>query len=84
MLGSWSGALPETIQDGKTGFLSKKNDSEGLAEQILQLLENDDLRKTMGQAARQRALTHYTWEGIADKLYHHYQALLGPKIKLQQ
>ena len=84
VLGSWSGALPETIQDGKTGFLSKKNDSEGLAEQILQLLENDDLRKTMGQAARQRALTHYTWEGIADKLYHHYQALLGPKIKLQQ
>ena len=75
MLGSRSGALPETIQDGKTGFLSDKNDAKSLADQIVLLLENDALRSATGQAARQRALTHYTWEGIADKLYHHYQAL---------
>jgi len=84
VLGSRSGALPETIQDGKTGFLSDKNDAKRLADQILLLLENDSLRKATGHAARQRAFTHYTWEGIADKLYHHYQALLGPKIKLQR
>jgi glycosyltransferase involved in cell wall biosynthesis len=82
VLGSRSGALPETIQDGKTGFLSDKNDAKSLADQIVLLLENDALRSATGQAARQRALTHYTWEGIADKLYHHYQALASARAPI--
>ncbi|NET35113.1 MAG: tetratricopeptide repeat protein [Cyanothece sp. SIO1E1] len=70
-----SGAIVETVEHGKTGFLVAKNDAPALAAAILQLLEQDDLRVSMGQAARHRALTHFTWEQAADTTLQLYQAL---------
>jgi glycosyltransferase involved in cell wall biosynthesis len=75
VLGSRAGALPETIREGQTGLLSNKNDSKELARQILRLLKDDDLRATMGQAARERALQCYTWDRIACQLKGRYEAL---------
>lgn len=39
----------EVIEDGKTGFIVPKNDYEQLAEKILELINNEELRKKMGQ-----------------------------------
>lgn len=61
-----SGAVGETVQDGKTGLLVEKNEASALATAILKLLENDELRESMGRAARQRALYYFTWERSAD------------------
>ena len=61
-----SGAVVETIQDGKTGWLVEKNDASALATAMLKLLENDELRESIGKAARQRALSYFTWERSAD------------------
>lgn len=41
----------EIIKDGVTGFLVKENDIQGLADRLLQLMQDDELRKTMGKAA---------------------------------
>ena len=61
-----SGALVETVQDGKTGLLVDKNDASTLATAILKLLENDELRESMSRAARQRALEYFTWDRTAN------------------
>ncbi len=63
-----SGAVVETIQHGKTGFLVEKNDAPSLASAILKLLENDDLRESMGRAARKRAIECFTWDKSAETL----------------
>ncbi len=42
----------DIISDGMNGFLVKTGDTEGLSEKILTLIESDDLRQTMGKAAR--------------------------------
>lgn len=52
----------EVIKDGNTGFIVPKNDYEQLAEKILELINNEELRKKMGQNGRERALELYDWE----------------------
>ena len=42
------------------------------AEQVIRLLDNDDLRKTLAQTARTRVETNYSWEAIGDRLEHVY------------
>ncbi len=69
------GALPETIVDGETGLLVERDRADDLAEAILSLLGDDRRREAMGRAARQRALTHFTWEQTAEKMLDLYQEL---------
>jgi glycosyltransferase involved in cell wall biosynthesis len=74
---SRSGAVVETVRDQSTGFLVEKNDAKGLAEALLKLLVDDDLREAMGRAARKRALEHFTWDRVAEKMHNRYRALCG-------
>jgi glycosyltransferase involved in cell wall biosynthesis len=77
VVGSRSGALPETVAEGETGFLVEKKDPRALAQQILRLLKDDDLREKMGRAARKRALSIFTWERAASLLEEQYRRLLS-------
>jgi glycosyltransferase involved in cell wall biosynthesis len=70
-----SGAIPETVKDKETGFLVSKNDPRALAEGILTLLHDDDLRGKMGRAARDRVHRNFTWERVAEKMYKCYSDL---------
>jgi glycosyltransferase involved in cell wall biosynthesis len=75
VVASRSGGLVETIADGHTGLLVAKNDAGALAEGILDLLQNDSLRTSMGRAARQRALTRFSWDRVAARLSNLYRDL---------
>lgn len=52
-------ALPEMVEDGKTGFVVEPGDSDDLAEKLKILIEDAGLRKKMGEAARQRFLEKF-------------------------
>lgn len=52
------GGPQEIIIPGETGIVCKGLDSSSLAEAILKLLRDDELRKTMGEKARLRGLEH--------------------------
>jgi len=54
--------LNEVVVHGETGYLVPLGDHEALAERILELLENPDLARRMGEAGRQRVLEHFTIE----------------------
>jgi glycosyltransferase involved in cell wall biosynthesis len=51
--------IPELIRDGVDGLLVAPSDVEGLAEAILRLVRDPDLRLRLGKAARQRILECY-------------------------
>ena len=72
---SRSGTLVETVIDGKTGILVEKNSATELAQALLLLLNDDDLREAMGRAGRQRALRHFTWDKIAEEMHARYLTL---------
>jgi glycosyltransferase involved in cell wall biosynthesis len=76
VVASRSGAVVETMVDRQTGLLVAKNDALGLAFGLLTLLQNDGLRQTLGKVARQRALSCFTWDLAAEKVYSLYRNLM--------
>ena len=77
VVASRSGAIPEIVKDKKTGFLVNKNDPDALAERILTLLRDDNLREDMGRAGRSWVRENFIWEKSARSMYRYYVDLCG-------
>lgn len=54
------GAIADIIDDGKTGFIVEKKNPQDLADKIEILLNDDTLRKQMGEAGRKKYRQEYT------------------------
>lgn len=66
------GGIPEVVQDNKTGFLVKPNDSNALADKIEQLIESKDMRDNMGIQGRRFVEEKYCWQKNVDDMYNLY------------
>lgn len=73
------GGCKELIMDGETGFIVPENDPKALAERIIELLGNKDLRQQMGQKGRVRIEAHFTSQEMARKTEKLYVELLENK-----
>lgn len=73
VIASRVGGIPSLITEGKTGFLVPSGDAQNLAEKIVMLLENDDLRKDLGKEGRKQAFRRFKIEIIARELHRVYQ-----------
>ncbi len=73
------GGTPEAVVDGVTGLLVCPSDPAALAEAILHLLDNPDLRQQMGQAGRKRVLQHFSVERMVEQTQNLYDQLLVAK-----
>jgi glycosyltransferase involved in cell wall biosynthesis len=62
------GAIAETVVDGESGFVLSDPDPEALAERLLLLLEDDELRERMSRAAAQRHRDHFTQARADERL----------------
>jgi glycosyltransferase involved in cell wall biosynthesis len=62
-------AMEEIIQPGVTGELAPPEDVGALAGALTSLLVDRTLRVRMGQAARTRAETQFTWEQVVERLF---------------
>lgn len=72
-----AGALPEVMgNDGETGILVPPADSDTLAAAIKRLLDDEQLRKRMGEAGRKRVQENFNWERAAKKTVEVYEELL--------
>ncbi|HME18507.1 MAG TPA: glycosyltransferase family 4 protein, partial [Nitrososphaerales archaeon] len=60
-VGTRSGGIPEAVVDGETGLLVEQDDVSGLAQKIVTLLSDKALSQKLGQRARERVLSDYTW-----------------------
>lgn len=61
------------VRDGIEGFVVPPRDEDAIADRILRLYEDPDLRREMGRAARQRALETLTWEHYGANLLKVYE-----------
>jgi len=68
------GGIPEVVQHGETGYLVPPRDAPSLAEAIVKLLKDHDLREKMGQKALEKAENELSWSNIARKTLQVYQA----------
>jgi glycosyltransferase involved in cell wall biosynthesis len=54
------GGIPEIVEDSVTGFLVPPRDSDGLAQKIIYLLENQMVRERLGKLGRKRVVELFT------------------------
>jgi glycosyltransferase involved in cell wall biosynthesis len=67
------GALPEVAgTSGETAMLCNPADPDALAQSILSMLNNDELRHRIGAAGRMRVLDRFTWRRCAEGTLEHY------------
>jgi glycosyltransferase involved in cell wall biosynthesis len=71
------GAVPEAVTDGVEGFLIEPGDVEALADRMLRLAANPDLRRRMGEAARRRAEAEFGIDLMVERIMAVYQEVLG-------
>jgi glycosyltransferase involved in cell wall biosynthesis len=75
VVGTNLGAIPEWLEDGKTGFLVEPGDPEDIADKIIKLLADPKLNKMMGKRARERA-EQFTLEEYGVNLEELYEKIL--------
>ncbi|MGM7667304.1 glycogen synthase [Microbacterium sp. A93] len=85
------GGIPEVVQEGTTGrlvALDQAGDGTGtpldpdrfvsdFAAALTGVLEDPDLARRMGEAGRQRAIEHFSWDSIADQTLEVYRSALS-------
>jgi glycosyltransferase involved in cell wall biosynthesis len=71
------GALKEVVEDGVTGFVVPPEDSKALAEAIIKILKNEELRRQMGKNAYKKLKTELSWSNITEKIIKVYKLVLG-------
>lgn len=74
VIASIIGGTPEMIQAGVNGILVEQGDVAGLAQAMLKIGADCDLRISLAKAARQTALTQFSAEYFATQLH---RAILG-------
>jgi len=72
-------AIPEVVIDQQTGLLFEPSNEEDLAEKIKYLLNNEKIRKKLGEQARKISMSRFTWESSAKKLLEIYKRVLEHK-----
>jgi phosphatidylinositol alpha-1,6-mannosyltransferase len=67
-IGSTHDAARETIEDGVSGFLVPQDDRQLLADRIVRLLSDDDLRRRMGRHGSRRARESFGYPAFRARL----------------
>lgn len=74
------GGIPKIISDRETGLLFDSRDYKKLAENILDLKNDEDLRISLGENLYTRIINNFTHIKMADKHVDIYKKILGKKI----
>jgi phosphatidylinositol alpha-1,6-mannosyltransferase len=80
-IGSTHDAAGEIIDDGVTGFLVDQTDTEGLADRIVQLLDDEALRRTMGAEGQRRLEREFSYEQFSRRLLTQIEATIGDPMR---
>lgn len=68
---------PEVVVEGENGFLGPPRDVRGLAERVIRLLEDDMLRKKMGETGKKMVSPRFTMDRLVSEVDSLYARLLS-------
>lgn len=77
VVGSDVPGLREAVEDGKTGILCPPDDEPAFVEAVCQLLDDQELRRSLGQNGVERVRTRFSKEKSAQALCQLYDSCLG-------
>ena len=76
VIGTRHAGIPEVIEDGITGFLVPERDVGSLKERMIALIDDPELRRRMGEAARRKMEREFDLFKQVDALESHYDSIL--------
>jgi len=76
VVASQVGGLAFLVRDGETGFVVPGNDVQALANRLVELIKNQELRNKLGNQSTKYAQL-YSWENISEKIAEVYKQLLS-------
>lgn len=76
-IGCRTGGAAEVIREGATGLLVPPDDAAALAEAMLCLLEDRELRAAMAQRGRELVARKYTLEALVDRTVRFYEKVVA-------
>jgi len=76
VVGTEINAIPEVVKNGINGFIVRPEDSRGMAEVMLQLLEDKDKREKFGKASRALIENEFSLDTFVDKTEKFYFSFL--------
>jgi glycosyltransferase involved in cell wall biosynthesis len=76
------GGLQFTVVPEETGLLAPPKDEVAFSKAIDRILSDPNYRNKLGQAARKRVETKFSWEGVASQLSELYTELLEQATKV--
>jgi phosphatidylinositol alpha 1,6-mannosyltransferase len=79
-VGPAAGGPLDLIHHGRTGWLYPAEAPDVLRSAVATLLEDEDRRRSMGEAAR-ASVAERSWEAIGDELVGHYDRVLGRSVR---
>jgi glycosyltransferase involved in cell wall biosynthesis len=72
----------DMVRNGVDGFVVPARDPDALKQAILTCYENRDLCLQMGDSARNRVQSGFTWKDYGDKIFQAYREMLEPRAGL--
>ena len=69
-------AVPEVVADGKTGALVDAGDVAGVARELSRLLGDEELRRQLGEAGRERARSEFSVTRMTEQTLDVYRAAI--------
>lgn len=76
LVGTKVGGIPDLIADQEDGLLVDHGNPVELAAALAKLIDGDDMRQTMSQRARNKALEQFSWRTIAQQTIEVYEQAL--------
>jgi len=64
-----SGGVRDAVQNGVNGLLVNSEDIDEIADTIIKLVKDKNLRKKLGEQGRERAIKEFSWEKQVKKIY---------------
>lgn len=79
---SRSGGLVESVMDSETGYIIDKDNSDQLANRLIQLLRDDNLRASMGRAGRRHVAANFSRERMVREVVEEYErGVAGARLR---
>jgi len=75
IIGTPVGGIPDFLKDGETGLFCKPGDSDDIADKMIKLLKNDELRNRLIDNGRRLVQEKYRWDIIASKFKDIYERI---------
>ena len=81
MIATTVGSIPEIIEDGKTGILVRPGDSAVLKAAIIDLINDENKRKTIGENGNLKMKNELSWDKIAKTTVKIYKKVINQWMK---